>query len=104
MQAVANKKWTPEGEIETRLAAIWAGVLKLDRVGRHDNFFALGGHSLLAVLVVTRLGQELDMDVDVRDLFAHPVLASFSAHVLNVQLKQFSTADIENLLKQLSQR
>src|SRR4029077_14102074 len=36
----------PVGEIETALAAIWAELLKVKRVGRHDNFFALGGHSL----------------------------------------------------------
>jgi hypothetical protein len=29
------------------LAALWADVLQLDEVGRHDDFFALGGHSLL---------------------------------------------------------
>ena len=28
----------PQGEIETKLAEIWADVLKLERVGRHDNF------------------------------------------------------------------
>ena len=39
----------PRGETESKLAAIWAEVLKVERVGRQDNFFELGGHSLLAV-------------------------------------------------------
>jgi amino acid adenylation domain-containing protein len=68
----------PQGEIETKLAAIWAEVLKLDCVGRHDNFFTIGGHSLLAVRVVTRLQQELRVEVAIRDLFAHPVLADLA--------------------------
>ncbi len=29
----------PVGEIETTLARIWAEVLKVERVGRHDHFF-----------------------------------------------------------------
>jgi acyl carrier protein len=88
----------PEGEIETKLAAVWAEVLKLDRIGRHDNFFALGGHSLLAVRVVTRLRQALSVEVAIRDLFAHPVLSSLADHILNMQLEQFNATDIENLL------
>jgi amino acid adenylation domain-containing protein len=69
----------PQGEVETRLAAIWAEVLKLDRVGRHDNFFDLGGHSLIAVQVVTRLRQVLSRAVEMRDLFAHPELAEMAS-------------------------
>ncbi|MFW8643126.1 hypothetical protein ACOJBO_11810 [Rhizobium beringeri] len=29
----------PQGEIETLLAGIWAELLGVERVGRHDNFF-----------------------------------------------------------------
>ena len=68
----------PQGEIETRLAQIWADLLKLDKIGRYDNFFELGGHSLLAVRVVTRLQQALRVEVAMRDLFAHPVLADLA--------------------------
>lgn len=42
---------------EQLIADIWAGVLEIDRVGRHDRFFALGGHSLLVVPVVTAARQ-----------------------------------------------
>ena len=68
----------PQGEMETRLAAIWAEVLKLDRVGRNDNFFELGGHSLLAIRVVTRLRQVLNIETAMRDVFAYPVLADLA--------------------------
>jgi amino acid adenylation domain-containing protein/thioester reductase-like protein len=64
----------PQGEIEAALAAIWADLLGLERVSRHDHFFQLGGHSLLAVRAVTAMREALQVDVAVRDLFAHPVL------------------------------
>ena len=38
----------PHTETERELAAIWQRVLRLDAIGRDDDFFALGGHSLLA--------------------------------------------------------
>jgi amino acid adenylation domain-containing protein/non-ribosomal peptide synthase protein (TIGR01720 family) len=68
----------PQGEIEQLLAQVWAELLHLDRVGRHDNFFVLGGHSLLAVRVITRLRQGLSMDIVIRDLFAHPILSELA--------------------------
>src|SRR6185437_8267376 len=70
----------PEGEIESAVAAIWADVLKVERVGRRDNFFALGGHSLLAVSLIERMRQR-GMRVDVRAVFATPTLAELAATV-----------------------
>ncbi|MCP3468049.1 amino acid adenylation domain-containing protein (plasmid) [Bradyrhizobium sp. CCGUVB23] len=67
----------PRGEIETALAQIWAELLGLERVGRHDNFFELGGHSLLAVQLMERL-RRLSLGIEVRTLFAKPVLADLA--------------------------
>ena len=67
----------PQGEIETTLAAIWADVLQVEQVGRHDNFFELGGHSLLAVRLIERMRRS-GLQVDVRALFATPVLAELA--------------------------
>ncbi|WP_284209001.1 non-ribosomal peptide synthetase, partial [Mesorhizobium tianshanense] len=68
----------PRGEIETTLAQIWAELLGVERVGRHDHFFELGGHSLLAVQLMERL-RRLSLGVEVRILFARPVLADLAA-------------------------
>ncbi|TJW49291.1 MAG: amino acid adenylation domain-containing protein, partial [Mesorhizobium sp.] len=68
----------PRGAVETALAQIWAELLGVERVGRHDHFFELGGHSLLAVQLMERLRQ-LSLGVEVRTLFARPVLADLAA-------------------------
>ena len=91
----------PQGEIEEKLAEIWAEVLKLERVGRQDNFFELGGHSLLAVRMVNRLRQVLGVEVSIRDVFAYPVLSLLADRVLGLQLGQFKATDLENLLNRL---
>jgi amino acid adenylation domain-containing protein len=68
----------PEGETEEALAAIWAEVLGVERVGRRDNFFDLGGHSLLAVQAISRVRQVLGVEVPLGDFFTEPVLADFA--------------------------
>jgi hypothetical protein len=53
----------PTTATEQQLAAIWAQVLGLARVGRHDNFFELGGHSLLATQVIARVRIAFSIDL-----------------------------------------
>jgi len=68
----------PQGEDECSMAALWAAVLNVERVGRHDDFFALGGHSLLAVSLMEKLRQ-VGLEADVKLLFEQPTLAQYVA-------------------------
>ena len=68
----------PQGSLETALAAIWADVLGVERVGRQDQFFALGGHSLLVMRVLAQVRHTLGLEVAPSTLFAAPVLKLFA--------------------------
>ncbi|QXH44122.1 amino acid adenylation domain-containing protein [Pseudomonas xanthosomatis] len=71
----------PQGDCETRVAAIWQAVLKRERIGRHDDFFELGGHSLLVMSVVSRMQLELGMTMSPQLLFTHTTLAALVEHL-----------------------
>ncbi|HEX9935769.1 MAG TPA: amino acid adenylation domain-containing protein, partial [Longimicrobium sp.] len=68
----------PVGQVEEVLAGVWSELLKVERVGRRDDFFKLGGHSLLAVRVVSRVRQVLGVEAAIGDLFVRPVLTDFA--------------------------
>ncbi|HEX7137208.1 MAG TPA: amino acid adenylation domain-containing protein, partial [Vicinamibacterales bacterium] len=68
----------PRDQIESDLAAVWRSVLAAPDAGIHDDFFALGGHSLKAVRLASRIRKDLGMPIEVRDLFAHPTVASLA--------------------------
>ncbi|HUC10576.1 MAG TPA: amino acid adenylation domain-containing protein [Stellaceae bacterium] len=71
----------PEGPVETALAAIWAGLLRIQGVGRHDNFFELGGHSLMAIQMVSRIRDRCGCELTVREVFESPTIAGMAAHL-----------------------
>jgi hypothetical protein len=69
----------PQGEIEVALAAAWADVLEVAKVGRHDDFFELGGHSLSVLSVQTRMHRQFSsMQVPLKVYFEHPTLAALA--------------------------
>ncbi|WP_106804286.1 non-ribosomal peptide synthetase [Pseudomonas sp. S5D5] len=77
--AVAVRAYeAPQGEREMIIAALWAELLGVERVGRHDHFFELGGHSLLAVSLMGRL-RHLGLAAPVKVLFGQPTLCAFAA-------------------------
>ncbi|MBC7302265.1 MAG: non-ribosomal peptide synthase/polyketide synthase, partial [Nocardia sp.] len=69
----------PTTPVEEIVAATFADVLGLDRVGLDDDFFALGGNSLTATQVAARLSAGLDTDIGVRELFESSTVAGLAA-------------------------
>ncbi|MGF6798549.1 amino acid adenylation domain-containing protein [Paraburkholderia youngii] len=80
-EAYAHRAYeAPQGEVEITLAQIWAELLGVERVGRHDHFFALGGHSLLAVQLISR-AQKAGLTFSAADLFQAPVLRELASKI-----------------------
>jgi acyl carrier protein len=65
----------PTNATEAVIAELWAGVLGIDKVGIHDNFFRLGGHSLLATRIVARVRDAFQVTVSLSSLFETPTVA-----------------------------
>ncbi len=68
----------PRSSVEEKLVKIWAELLKIERVGIHDNFFDLGGHSLLVTQVVSRLRDVFEIELPVSDFFEAPTIAELA--------------------------
>jgi amino acid adenylation domain-containing protein len=70
---------SPRSETEKKLAAIWMELLKIDRVGIHDDFFELGGDSLLAMRAMSQIWEIFGVTVSVRALFPSLTIADLAA-------------------------
>ena len=67
----------PRSDVEAELCRIWAGVLRLEQVGVHDNFFAIGGDSILSIQIVAR-AQQAGLVITPRQLFQHQTVAELA--------------------------
>ncbi|HTE56368.1 MAG TPA: amino acid adenylation domain-containing protein, partial [Kofleriaceae bacterium] len=70
----------PRTPLEAALADVWATVLRVDRVGARDSFFALGGDSIRA-LEVRELASAQGFDVPLRLLLGEPSLERLAAAI-----------------------
>ncbi|MEB2320734.1 MAG: amino acid adenylation domain-containing protein, partial [Pseudomonadota bacterium] len=71
----------PATGTESIVANLWAELLRVEQVGRDDDFFDLGGNSLLATRLIARLARRLGLQVRLRELFDAPTLAGFARRV-----------------------
>jgi amino acid adenylation domain-containing protein len=67
----------PRSPKEELLARVWGEVLRVERVGIHDNFFMLGGDSILAIRVMSK-AQHAGLALSVRQMFVHQTIAGLA--------------------------
>jgi amino acid adenylation domain-containing protein len=74
---------SPSTVIQGRVAAVLGELLRLENVGRTDNFFLLGGHSLLGTQLITRIDEIFGVQLSLLNLFDHPTVEGISAEIEN---------------------
>ncbi|MET8468672.1 condensation domain-containing protein [Streptomyces sp. NPDC006422] len=75
----------PAGEVEARLAAIYARLLRRDAVSVTDSFFDLGGHSLLVFKLIEECGGAFGIEPSVQDVFTNPKIRDLAATLSGAQ-------------------
>ena len=94
---VGQTAWSaPATATEQRIAAVWSGVLGLDSIGAHDNFFDLGGNSLLLGTLHARLERELSITLPIRRLFEHPTVRALAQALAGAAPERSSAADVRS--------
>jgi amino acid adenylation domain-containing protein len=91
----------PRSPMEETLAGIWAEALDVTKVGIHDDFFALGGHSLLANQVVTKIRDEMQVELPVRSLFDTPTIAELADSIERTLLNDVADDEMAMMLAEL---
>ncbi|WNG56955.1 amino acid adenylation domain-containing protein [Archangium gephyra] len=71
----------PESGLEQSLAAIWAEVLQLERVGADDNFFDVGGNSLLLQAVHMKVEALVGRTLPMVELFQFSTVRTLAAQL-----------------------
>jgi len=78
------------------IAEIWAQILKLEKVGIDDNFFALGGHSLLAIQIISRIREKLQTEISIRSIFQAPTVEKLSQIIGQNNQVKYPTITVAN--------
>ena len=78
-EIAADDLVAPETAAEARVVAVFADLLGVDAVSVTGDFFALGGNSLSATRLAARVGDALNADIGVRDVFESPTPRALAA-------------------------
>ncbi|MDC8004730.1 amino acid adenylation domain-containing protein [Aureisphaera galaxeae] len=71
----------PNTETEERMIDIWETILNRTQIGIKDDYFELGGNSLNALKIISRMNEEFEVKLSIKNLFSHTNVESLSAFI-----------------------
>ena len=71
----------PQSPIEKHLAGFLSVLLRVDHVGRDDNFFTLGGHSLMGAQLIAKIQESFGVELSLLSLFEEPTVKGMSTEI-----------------------
>jgi acyl carrier protein len=103
-EAYAHRQYeAPQGEVERVLTQLWQELLRVERVGRRDNFFDLGGHSLLAIQLITRITNNFRVELPIRDIFERSTPRELALAIEARETAAASRANVSDRLRRLDE-
>ncbi|NEP40821.1 MAG: methyltransferase, partial [Okeania sp. SIO2H7] len=87
----------PKSETEQQIAKVWQEVLKLEKVGIHDNFFEVGGNSLLLIQVSGKLKEIFKIELQVVELLKYPTIYYLSQHIKGESISKTDSEEARNI-------
>lgn len=101
--AAASGYVAPRSVTEEKLAAIWAELLRIERVGVHDNFQDSGGHSLLAFQLVSRVRDVFQLELPLSSVFESPTVTELAILITHKLTQRADQEKIKELLAHIEQ-
>ena len=79
----------PTNDLEQKLVEIWQEVLHIGEMGINDDFFEMGGHSLKATALVTKIHQEFEVELTLREVFQNPTIKDLARQIRGAAISGF---------------
>jgi acyl transferase domain-containing protein/acyl carrier protein len=94
----------PRDDVERKLTSIYQELLGGELIGVNDNFFDLGGNSLIGIQLISRLKQELAIEISINHLFQFPSIAELAlvvAKIIIEELEKLTEEEVGELVSDI---
>jgi amino acid adenylation domain-containing protein len=85
----------PENTIQEQLVEIWSEVLTIEKnlLSIDADFFNIGGQSLKATVLQSRIHKEMNVKIQLADIFAAPTIRELSRYIQDAEKEHFTAVN-----------